>query len=75
MGTSECPFCVMMRKGGCEAPFVAFMECGERAEKDSAGGNKFKDCVEYFDALQVRAVPSPCCASRLLDALQSGFLS
>lgn len=47
--SSECPFCVMMRKGGCEAEFIAFMECGEKAEE---GENKFKDCVQYFDGLQ-----------------------
>lgn len=24
---SECPFCVMMRKGGCEAPFKVGARC------------------------------------------------
>lgn len=45
----ECPFCVMMREGGCEPEFQAFMNCGQ-----AAGDNKvsYDECVEVFDALR-----------------------
>ncbi|GBF89699.1 hypothetical protein Rsub_02869 [Raphidocelis subcapitata] len=44
----ECPFCVMMRKGGCEVPFKAFMECGEQADKAK---QEMTDCLPLYDAL------------------------
>ncbi|KAI8476524.1 MAG: hypothetical protein J3K34DRAFT_516416 [Monoraphidium minutum] len=44
----ECPFCLMMRKGGCEAPFQAFMDCGEKADKSS---KDMGDCLPLYEAL------------------------
>ncbi|KAF8062801.1 RD21C [Scenedesmus sp. PABB004] len=46
----ECPFCVMMRKGGCETVFKAFMECGEKADK---GDQEMADCLPQFEQLHL----------------------
>lgn len=46
----ECPFCVMMRKGGCEEVFKAFMDCGEKADK---GDSEMADCLPQFEQLHL----------------------
>eukprot|EP00798_Chlamydomonas_sp_ICE-L_P001360 gene1360-32723_t len=45
----ECPICKMMREGGCEPQFKAFMDCGAEAEK---GERDYEECIKGFEALR-----------------------
>mmetsp|Transcript_8991 Transcript_8991/g.19299 ORF Transcript_8991/g.19299 Transcript_8991/m.19299 type:complete len:94 (+) Transcript_8991:221-502(+) len=60
---SECPICVMMREGGCEKQFHAFMDCGVEAE---AGKREYSDCVKMFDAMRTCMQQNPAAFGELL---------
>lgn len=45
----ECPICKLMREGGCEPEFQAFMDCGAAAEK---GDTDYEECIKGFEAMR-----------------------
>ncbi|KAJ9522643.1 hypothetical protein QJQ45_019710 [Haematococcus lacustris] len=63
----ECPICKMMREGGCEAAFEAFMDCGAEADK---GNRDYNDCLGLFEAMRECMMKRPDVFHPMLGSLE-----
>lgn len=58
----------MMRKGGCEGEFNAFMDCGIRAEK---GEGDYQECLAMFDSMRSCMQRNPGVFGELLNDVEA----
>eukprot|EP00197_Chlamydomonas_leiostraca_P004030 CAMPEP_0202868958 /NCGR_PEP_ID=MMETSP1391-20130828/11470_1 /ASSEMBLY_ACC=CAM_ASM_000867 /TAXON_ID=1034604 /ORGANISM="Chlamydomonas leiostraca, Strain SAG 11-49" /LENGTH=129 /DNA_ID=CAMNT_0049549191 /DNA_START=20 /DNA_END=409 /DNA_ORIENTATION=+ len=62
----ECPICKMMREGGCEKEFHAFMDCGSEAEK---GQREYQECIQMFNSMKECMERNPAVFSAMLGTM------